>query len=186
MTSWTASLAHAVNSSNRSETMSFQDTQIPSVSGIVEVRARTLLYESVLTSMWFNITMDFATTTPLNVTFDEITAYESSSVGEPGFNFTILNVIFYPLKIVNVSHFCFSGYILIRPIVMIGDVTFGLSIRYWTYTENQTLLGDWENLFLLQIHLLSSILRPEGWMYANAATLIIGVVLLIRYLVKRS
>ena len=185
MVSWTTSLAQAVNSSSQSKTVTFHDTQNSFVSGAVEVRVQTLLYEPASTLAWFNITMDFATMNPLNVTLDEIAAYEASSAGEFPFNYTELNVIFNPLKLVNVSHFSFTGYILIRPVMMVGNVTFGLSIHYWIYTATQTLNGGWGNLFLLQMHILPSILRPEGWMYANAATLIIGVLLLVRYFTKR-
>ncbi len=185
MTSWTVSLAQAMNSSAGSRMMTFQDADIPYVSGVVELSAFTLLYESTSTSVWFNITMNFASSVPINVTLDEITVHEASSTGEFPSNYTTIGAIHNPLKFVNISQFSFSGYILTHPILMVGNITYGLSIHYWVCTANQTLNNVWWNLFLLQVHILPSILRPDGWMYANASTLIIGVILIVHYIAKR-
>jgi hypothetical protein len=181
MTGWTASLAQAVNSNEWSQTMTFQDTQIPFVSGVVKVDTHNLFYESDYSRIWFNISIDFASPTPINVTLREFIASEFTP--SAFLDYRTIGVSDNTLEIVNASHVSFTGSIGIYPVAMAGNVSLGISFDYWIYTANQMLASGW-GCSIPSIHLLPSILRPEGWMYANAATLIIGVILLVRYFVK--
>jgi hypothetical protein len=185
MTGWTISIASTVNSSTQTRTETFQDLYIPYASGAVHAGTFAFLYESAPASVWFDISIDFLSEIPINVTLEGVTVYEASSAGEFPSNYTIIGQGRVTTELVNASHVRVHGSVAISPVLMAGNVTLGLSIDYWVYAANQTLHGGWGDLFMLPVTLVSSILRPEGWFYANVATLILGAILLIRYSILR-
>jgi hypothetical protein len=185
MTGWTISIASTVNSSTHTRTEMFQDMYIPYVSGVVQAGTFKSLYESAPTSVWFNVSIDFLSATPVNVTLEGVTVYEASSAGEFPSNYTIIGQSPVTTEIINASHVHIYGSVATTPVLMVGNVSLGLAIDYWVYAANQTLHGGWGDLFMLPVTFVSSILMPQGWIYANAAILIIGVILLIRYSILR-
>jgi hypothetical protein len=185
MTGWTYSIANTVNLRGNARTETFQDMYVPYASGVVQAHTFAFLYEAAPSSVWFNVSIDFLSETPINVTLEGVAVYEASSAGELFFNHTIIGQSPITTEIVNASHVRIHGRVVITPVPMAGNVTLGLAIDYWVHTDNQTLLGGWGDLFMLPVTIVPSILRPEGWFYANAITLIIGVILLIRYSILR-
>jgi hypothetical protein len=185
MTGWTTSIAGTVNSSTQTRTETFQDMYVPHASGVVQAHTFTSLYEAAVAYVWFNISIDFLSETPINVTLEGVTVYEASTAGEFFSNHTIIGQSFVDTEIVNASHVRVHGSVAATPVLMTGNVTLSLAIDYWVYTANQTFHGGWGDLFMLPVSLVPSFLMPQGWVYVNAAILITGAILLIRYSSKR-
>jgi len=187
MTGWTTSIASTATSpaSERIRTASFKDAEIPYVSGEVCVDTHTLLYEAVSILAYFDTSIDFLSVTPINVTVGGAKFHLTSSVGELPFNSEIIGQDLVTTNIVNASFIRIKGSVAIRPVVMQGNVSLGFSIEYWVHTTNQTQHGGWGDLYMFPVTVVPSILRPDGWIYANGVTIIVGIIVLTRYSMKR-
>jgi hypothetical protein len=183
MTGWTSSIASSVNSSSCSKTETYQDLY---VSGAVQASMFTVLYESVSVPVWFNISLDFSSGTPINLTLENVEITEASSVGETPFNYRTIGISSVTAEIVNASNLRIHGRASITPIMMEGNVTLGLALGYWIYTTNNTFHGGWGDLFMFPVTIVPSVFILEGWIYFNAVTLSIGVILLIWYSTTRK
>ena len=184
MAGWTTTLANTAFYSEDSVNESFQDSQIPYVSGTVYMTAFTSLYESQPSSVWFNASISFPRETPINVTIKEVVIHESSTTGEWPSNHTTIGWMPVIIDTVNTSQIVLDGYVTISPILMQGDIFLGFSISYTIVSENHTDFGNWGDLFMIPVTIVSSLLQPVGWIYANGVALIVGVIILIKRVIQ--
>jgi hypothetical protein len=146
--------------------------------------ALTFPYESRTSSVWFNASISFPRETPINVTIREVVIHESSTTGEWPYNHTTIGSMSVIITAVNTSRIILDGYVTISPILMEGDIFLGFSIDYTIVSENHTDYGGWGDLFMIPVTIVSSILQPVGWIYANGIALIVGVIILIKRVIQ--
>jgi hypothetical protein len=195
MTVWSGTVSRAVESSTeQSASGTFQNVGDAPIDVNITLNAHPEMYESVSTSVYFNISLVILGSSPMNMTIRGIeflfspldleTRLEADlprTVGSYGLTF----------QIANATRMNIEGSVQITPVIISGEVFLGCGVDYIISNSTSSGTCEWGDncwfaidgsLFMIPVVVYPSILRLEGWSCGLAGSLLIcGLVALYEF-----
>ena len=161
--------------------------------GQITIASFQEMYEVTAFSVWFNLTLDIISITPMNLTIERISFFFTPT------DYLDRTESIYPLQVgsipinlyfENASHLSIGGRGEIQPVVIDGDVFLGLGIEYELRNHSSSEPNSWSggdgDLFMFPVVVYPTYLRVEGWFTGFISSLILCLLAVIYEFRKKS
>jgi hypothetical protein len=175
---WTYDIEKEVFGNWQTETDQIQYLDNTPVSGTIALSSRPIMYESVTTWVFFNISIFLDSRTPLNMSIYRIEFMFTFSDSEDS---TRVGSISLSLNLVNISSLAFWGHAEISPVILSSEKTVYLGAGFQYNVENYSSMatnewfGGGGSLYMIPVDIYSSVFRNGFWLYSFAAVLILWI-----------
>jgi len=187
-TDTTSRVVYGNYGSERTKTEVFQYLDDEPHFGAITISVKPVMYESVLTSVWFNFTINIISSTPVNLTIEYIRFYftpenRSAYLDDEDFPWLVGGMGAYGgiVTVVNASTVAFRGHVHISPIIIEGEENISLdvvvSFELWNHSTYWS--GQGGALQILPVEIVPAYLQSEGWFLGMEVTFLIWGIVLI-------
>ena len=199
-TDTTARVVYGHYGIERTKTEAFQYLDDVPHFGAITISAQPAMYESVVTTVSFNFTINIISNTPVNLTIERIRIFftpenASTPFMDEDIPWLVGGMDSYDgiLKVVNASIVTFRGHIRILPAILEGEENIFLgvivSFELWNHStsEDNYWSGSGGALYILPVDIVLAYLQSEGWFLGMVVTFLVwGIVLINSMRVRRD